>query len=439
MASPRRHRAAGHPTGAHPPPVPSFVTRRAALVTDATARTTLRHPTPRGVPHAAEKAAPGHAAAPPTRAVTTSTVLIVLALVLAACGATPGSATHTASPDQTSSAAVIPPRPATPTRRTVTVTATRGADVNVADLASAAAPPSCGAPLRQLRGYRDDGARGNGGPAGQGQVASHLQVDDGYGPGMAPVPPVLTDLTGDGGRDALLVLSCTVGDQPQPDHLVLYTAGATPLAAFNLDGIQRQRYAVVRTLRAAAGGVRVEWTAFDAPQGPVTQYEGLLRWNGKALVMNPRGPSRGRHAADVTTGAFVTTDGNIRCLVHDSVAACEAAAVTWRPPPAPPGKDCGGRPYGTALILQGGSARRACPTAATATDPATLGTALTAWHRTGWDPVVTTGTTRRAGLGPGSTMRSGTVLCRAATSAVVCTDDTTKATFTLGRTIHTLG
>lgn len=217
------------------------------------------------------------------------------------------------------------------------MTATAGPDVDLDHLAGAAAPASCGAPVRQLRRYRDGGV---------GSVSSHLQVEEGYGPGMAPVPSVSAHLTGDGAKDALVVLSCTVGGDPRPDHLVLSTSGARPSLVFDLDGVQRQRYGVVRTLRAAAGGVRVEWTAFDSPRGPVTQYEGFLTWDGKTLVMNPRGPSQGPHAAQVTAGAFVTTDGNVRCVVHEGVAGCEAARVTWRPPAAPRGGTAG--PAGTA-------------------------------------------------------------------------------------------
>lgn len=360
------------------------------------------------------------------------------------------------------------PRPAQPvlapevveTVAPTTAPPTRGVDVSLADIRSA--PAVCGVPEHHLSGYRGH----------VGSTETTLQVTDGYALGMQPVEPVEVDVTGDGGLDLVGVISCTVDGAARPDSLVLYTGPATPVTSLDLGTVGREKLAVVRALRTPGGEVRVEWTGFDSPSAPGTQYEGTVEHRGGRLVIEDVRRSSGPRTIEVTDGAFMTADGNVHCTMHDDIAWCDVRTTTWRPPASPtsppgvsgtptpvgtptpsaattpssaasgadgagtasPATGCEGRPYGRTFLVQAGRARQTCA-GEEGPESAALGAPLTAWHRRGWDATVVIDGRRSAALTPGSTMRTSAVTCRATASAVACTDTRTQASFEVGRTV----
>ncbi|GEM_PF-1795368 len=331
----------------------------------------------------------------------------------------------------------------------------RAPDVDLRAIRSA--PAACGLPVHHLSSYRGS----------VGTTSTTLQVVDGYSAGMDPVPPVGADLTGDGGLDLVGVLSCTVDGNPVPDSLVLYTDTATPLASFDIGTVQRQKYAVVRALRTPGGEVRVEWTAFDSADAPVTQYEATLAWHDGALVLLDRRRSSGPRTVTVSEASFLTTDGNVHCVMNGDAVWCDVARSTWTPPPpttaptapASPSREatstptsnptsnptgpptnaapCDGRPYGRTFVISGGRAKRTCAGEA-GPETAALGAPLTAWHRSGWDATVVLDGRRSAALTPGSTLSTSGITCTATESVVTCTDTRTRASFDVGRTVDRL-
>lgn len=376
---------------------------------------------------------------------------------------------------------VLPP-PAVVTVAPTTAPVVRAPDVDLAAIRSA--PAACGLPVHHLSSYRGS----------VGTTETTLQVNDGYAMGMDPVPPVRADLTGDGGLDLVGVLSCTVDGMPKPDSLVLYTDTATPLASLDLGTSPRRRYAVVRALRVLGGDVRVEWTAFDDPQGAVTQNEATLGWRGGRLVLLDQRRSSGPRTVTVSDASFLTADGNVHCVLHGDVGWCDVARSTWTPPPSPTsasptsrapaatspaatgrtgsstasptrtpgasaaatssaasttspspvstlttasGVTCDGRPYGRTFLLRDGRATRTCA-GEQGPEIAALGSPLTTWHRTGWDATVVVNGRRSAALTPGSTMSTSGISCTADASVVTCTDTRTQASFEVGRTVDRL-
>ncbi|WP_168581594.1 hypothetical protein [Gephyromycinifex aptenodytis] len=302
-------------------------------------------------------------------------------------------------------------------------------DLRPQDLRSTYAPSVCGAPEHRIRGYRGVGLNG---------VGTHLQVLQGYTPDTPPVPPLLVDLDGDGARDALVVLSCEVAGVPGPDTLVLYTAGPRPIAVAGLDPLQRQRHAAVRSLRVRDAQIVVEWAGFDSAQGPVTPYEAVVTYVNGSLVLQQAGRSSGPHEVVVETGAFVTPDGNIRCVMQTGMSWCSARKTTWKPAVPPAGSSCEPAAYGRTLAIVNGAARRSCATQDDSA-AAVLGGALTGWHRSGWDPMVRVGAQPSAGLAVGSSMRAGSVVCAVRTAdSVHCRDRQSRSSFILGRTSHAL-
>ena len=381
---------------------------------------------------------------------------LVLLSSLSGCGAEPPPRPSVARP----SVALPPVVTATPTAAPVE----RAPDVDLAAIRSA--PAACGLPVHHLSGYRGS----------VGATETTLQVDDGYAMGMDPVPPVRADLTGDGGLDLVGVLSCTVDGSPKPDTLVLYTDTARPVAALDLGTARRARYAVVRALRVLGGDVRVEWTTFEDPQGPVTQNEATLGWRRGALVLLDQRRSSGPRRVEVSDATFLTADGNVHCVLHTDLAWCDVARSTWTPPPSPTtgtgdvgpgeggasptststvtrtptaprsstpapgapstgtGASCEGRRYGRTFLLRAGRVVRTCA-GEQGPEIAALGSPLVSWHRTGWDATVVVDGRRSAALTPGSTMSTSAISCRATASVVRCTDTRTRASFEVGRTL----
>lgn len=357
------------------------------------------------------------------------------AAVLAALLSVVGAARCGDPPSQTPDPpAVVLPAPTEFTQapsltRTATTPVVPLPDVAPSDLRSTYAPSVCGAPEHRIRGYRGYGLDG---------IETHLQVTTGYDRGMPPVPPLLVDVDGDGSRDALVVLTCRVDGVAQPDHLVLYTAGPRPIGAVGLDPLQRQRHGAVRALRVEDGRIVVEWAAFEEPGAATTPYEAVVRYGQGRLSLEQAGRSGGPREVEVEAGAFVTPDGNVRCVVRSGVAWCSAASTTWRPSAPPAGSDCEPASYGRTLSLYGGTARRSCATQDD-TQAAVLGRPMTTWHRSGWDPVVRASGARSAGLAAGSSMRSGRIVCRVRTARTVrCEDERTTSFFTIGRDDHGL-
>ncbi|GAB49120.1 hypothetical protein [Mobilicoccus pelagius] len=365
---------------------------------------------------------------------------VLLPVVLTGCAGGP-------APAPVSRPVVSVPPPEIVTVAPTTAAPTHGVDVDAAAIRSA--PAACGLPLHHLSSHRGS----------IGTTETTLQVTDGYAMGMAPVPPVETDVTGDGGLDLIGVLSCTVDDDPRPDTLVLYTGPATPAASVGLDTAQKQKYAVVRDLRVVGGDVRVEWTAFDRADGPVTQYEATVSWRGDRLALVDPRRSSGPRRVTVSTGSFLTADGNVHCVVHDDVAWCDVARSTWTPPPSPPpsasrrpstsptpsgtassagapsaspASACEGREYGRTFLIRAGRVTRMCA-GEQGPEIAALGAPLASWHRTGWDATVVVDGRRSAALTPGSSMSSAQITCSATSEAVTCTDTRTRASFEVGR------
>jgi len=341
----------------------------------------------------------------------------------------------------------VPP-PEIVTVAPTTAAPTRAVDVDAASIRSA--PAACGLPVHHLSSHRGS----------VGTTETTLQVTDGYAMGMPPVPPVETDVTGDGGLDLVGVLSCTVDGDPRPDTLVLYTGPATPAGSVGLDTVQKQKYGVVRDLRVVGGDVRVEWTAFDRADGPVTQYEATVSWRGDRLALVDQRRSSGPRRVTVSAGSFLTADGNVHCVVHDDVAWCDVARSTWTPPPSPSASPrpstaaspsgtasstspstaspttsaCEGREYGRTFLLRAGRVTRTCA-GEQGPEVAALGAPLASWHRTGWDATVVVDGRRSAALTPGSSMSSAQITCSATSETVTCTDTRTKASVEVGRSV----
>ncbi|GMA39455.1 hypothetical protein [Mobilicoccus caccae] len=368
--------------------------------------------------------------------------VLLACLLLAAC------ARPTTTPEEP---AILPPVPtAFPMSTAPSAPATTGVDVIPEAIRSA--PAACGLPEHHLTGYKSR----------SGDTHTVLQVTEGYNSQMAPVAPVRVDITGDGALDLVGVLSCTVAGQPRPDHLVLYTGPAMPAAALDLSTVQDEKLAVVRALRTVGGEVRVEWTGFDDPAGRGTQYQGTVSWTDGALTVEDEETASGPRTVTVDTGTFMTSDGNVHCVMHPTIAWCDVSQTTWRPPPSPAPtspapqtptsvpsdtstttgaapsptateQGCGDRPYGRTFLLNQGRAIQTCA-GEQGPELAALGSALTSWHRLGWDATVTVDGRRSAAMTPGSSMQTQGIECRASADQVTCTDTRTQAAFTVGRT-----
>lgn len=361
---------------------------------------------------------------------------VAACVLLAGCG---GVGTPVPGPTMTTTVAQAP-APAV-----VTVTASSAPPSRLPDVDPAAirsAPAACGVPEHRLDSYRGE----------VGPVETLLQVEESLS-GLPPVPPVALDVTKDGGADLVGVLSCTSGETPLSDHLVLYTGPATPVASFDVSRRSGHKLAVVRSIDVTGREIVVQWAGFDPGSATVDQYRGIVTWDGKALGMRGRTRLSGPRRVSVQQGAFLTPDGNVACQMYPQATWCDVDSITWTPaaapsptaPATPTGTagtaaptGCGDRPYGKTMVLAAGTARVSC-TGQQGPEAASLGTPLTEWFRMGWDPVVLVDGRRSAALAAGSSMVVGSVRCEVATASVTCLDTKTGADFTLGRTVHRVG
>ena len=146
-------------------------------------------------------------------------------------------------------------------------------DDGMDDLLTAPVPALC----RHAAGRLHDGALPIADPgAGYGRLA--------FGePGLGPV---LTDLTGDGDRDAAVVFRCSAGGVAWPDTVLFYGPGATLLGAADLSTVTNDvdvEHATVSSIAADGTDVAVRWTTTRGCCFNPRSWSARLHWDGRAV------------------------------------------------------------------------------------------------------------------------------------------------------------
>src|SRR4051794_41528028 len=105
--------------------------------------------------------------------------------------------------------------------------------------------------------------------------------------GSAP-GPLLTDVTGDGPIDAVVVADCSAGWVSWPLHLLLYGPGPGPglLGSVDLAMMSNSEHADVQGLDADGSCVTVTWAGYDGAGGDSLIFTGWLRYNGSELRLS---------------------------------------------------------------------------------------------------------------------------------------------------------
>jgi len=95
--------------------------------------------------------------------------------------------------------------------------------------------------------------------------------------------PVLTDITGDGRRDAVVVMDCNAGGVGWPQWLLLYGPGPKLLGAIDM-GKQAPsaEHASVSRLRVIGRTIAVDWSTYEGAGFGTRLWHGTASWSGGA-------------------------------------------------------------------------------------------------------------------------------------------------------------
>jgi hypothetical protein len=170
------------------------------------------------------------------------------------------------------------------------------------------------------------------------------------GSGHFFVPPVVTDLTGDGMPELAGVLYCSAGGVGWPNLIVMYGSGPKLLGSYDLAEVAKAEHATVKSMTAERGNLRLDWDTYGGAGSNTKSFSGLLHWDGTNFVLqsaklkgasglNPVDPTTFQTVPGTLSFDFDSPSHNIHCGISDStdpastLFGCAIDKYTYKDPP----------------------------------------------------------------------------------------------------------